>query len=921
MQKITPKVTRADITPLNCDETKMNVSKAPLLELLIMVKNGGKDFLDMLKHNLQYTEDYTILDTGSTDGTYELLKEFQNERKGQVYQEPFTNFRDSRNRLLDLSPGKCSFQIMLDDTYYIQNGEYLREFLKLARTVPDEEYESFSLYIHDTDYSVQYSSNRVLRTSRQLRYNKHYRIHEVIENNKNFVIAIDKASILDKHSEEMAERTTRRKHDDIKWLLMDHQDYPELPRPLYYLGETYLWLKDYASAAYWYEKRGKINAVVENYDEEQYDARYKFAYIHDSQLGTPWEKCYIYYLEAHKFLPIRPEAMFMIGYHYYQENNLELAFMFFQRAYKIGPPKGGMNIKLHQFYHYLLKFLAPLCIQEKEYQLGYEICQKYLTYEPNSKEPKLQYMLRLKRVFETLCMPINEYKFPETDRQWFIFATSSGWKPYTGETLYKEGLGGSETCIIRFAEHIAKISMFQPIIFCPCDDNGKIVNGVYYFDINLYLAFLKYTNPEKRHVAFLQRSPEYLAVSMHYKTRCYLHFHDTFPAEELIPDYKNSYLMGNICLSNWHKQLFEQNFPEQKSAVFGYAIDLPKHIPNKVRHSFAYTSFPNRGLVVLLFKMWPRILAKWPDARLHIFCDFDNQWLQNNYKLQMKEIQDYLASEKTVINHGWQPHSKLTEILAKTQFWLYPCIFAETFCLAALEAQAYRCIVITNDLGALKETVNPAIGYCIPGDAETTEWQDTALELVWQNGNNYLLDKLPSNLPLRSLSYNKVVQNFLCKFCYTPGKKITLMRHARSRFNDGLGDDYDCALSPMGIKQASQVTGEFDIVITSNLKRAQQTLQYSQIKYFQHLISDKCREVRNVSKCDYLLGEDLIEETPEQVAKRVHEFVKQLEQFHGNILVISHGLFLLYLMELIGNAKSKKSINRNWDNCEMRDFM
>jgi glycosyltransferase involved in cell wall biosynthesis len=118
-----------------------------------MVKNGGSQFYDMLLKNMPLIDRWTILDTGSTDNTISIIDELLiNKKKGNLYQEPFINFRDSRNRLLDLAGKDCKYILMLDDTYTI-NGD-LRAFLNEVRD--DQLADSFTMYIKSDD--VEYGS-------------------------------------------------------------------------------------------------------------------------------------------------------------------------------------------------------------------------------------------------------------------------------------------------------------------------------------------------------------------------------------------------------------------------------------------------------------------------------------------------------------------------------------------------------------------------------------------------------------------------------------------------------------------------------------------------------------------------------------------------------------------------------------------
>ena len=122
-----------------------------LMNLCIMVKNGGELFEKMLETNINIIDRWTILDTGSTDGTIETINRLLvGKKKGQLYEEPFINFRDSRNRCLSLAGTSCKYNIMLDDTYCIE-GE-LRSFLNEIRG--DQFGDSYSLTIksHDVEY-------------------------------------------------------------------------------------------------------------------------------------------------------------------------------------------------------------------------------------------------------------------------------------------------------------------------------------------------------------------------------------------------------------------------------------------------------------------------------------------------------------------------------------------------------------------------------------------------------------------------------------------------------------------------------------------------------------------------------------------------------------------------------------------------
>jgi broad specificity phosphatase PhoE len=124
-------------------------------------------------------------------------------------------------------------------------------------------------------------------------------------------------------------------------------------------------------------------------------------------------------------------------------------------------------------------------------------------------------------------------------------------------------------------------------------------------------------------------------------------------------------------------------------------------------------------------------------------------------------------------------------------------------------------------------------------------------------------------------------------------------RHAESEANrlgaDAVGKD--SCLSDLGRQQAQTLTGHYDVVIVSSLRRSRETLEHSQCTYGQLIVSDLCREMLGGSVSDYLDHEDhkTLRETPRQGKQRYGAFVRKCKELTDkglNVLVITHYCFV-----------------------------
>ena len=311
--------------------------------------------------------------------------------------------------------------------------------------------------------------------------------------------------------------------------------------------------------------------------------------------------------------------------------------------------------------------------------------------------------------------------------------SDGGFSKWKGSDILSKGVGGSETFVIEISKYIKQSNKFDVYVFCNCSEEETFEN-VFYLDLKNYPSFLK---NNKIYTCIINRYPEYLPMTYNSNvSNVYLILHDLIPNGEVI--IKHEKLKNVLCLTEWHKNHFTSMFSDLEciTKVINYGIDKElfesRNSNEKIPFKFIYSSFAHRGLLQLL-QMWPNIVSKYSESKLYIHCDIENSWLKNIRKEEMEEIKTLIEkySASSVIYKGWTSKKELAHSFKTADVWLYPCTFLETFCLTALEAAISKTLVISSDLGALKETVGNR-GIMIKGDAKTTEWQKKALNSLFE---------------------------------------------------------------------------------------------------------------------------------------------------------------------------------------------
>jgi len=288
---------------------------------------------------------------------------------------------------------------------------------------------------------------------------------------------------------------------------------------------------------------------------------------------------------------------------------------------------------------------------------------------------------------------------------------------FHGRTIHEKPLGGSESALLYLSRELVARG-HQVVIFNNCFSGEGLHDGVEYIHLaKSNRQVLDYAKKRDFDIFISFRDPGALLLPVKAKKKIYWG-HDDLSSAWNYPYFLRfaGWLSARFCdkyivVSNWLARILTEKvgIPAKKIAVIRNGINLSyfeDHDLKRHPYRLIYSSVPERGLDVLK-DIFPSIKASLPEAELHIISG--------------------------------KNHKELARELQQSYLWLYPShaaprinFYAETSCLAALEAQAAGTPVIASSRGALVESVlNGKTGILIGGDPCSTEFKEKfALETV-----------------------------------------------------------------------------------------------------------------------------------------------------------------------------------------------
>jgi len=230
--------------------------------LNMIVKNESRIIERCIKSVYHLIDTWCIVDTGSTDGTQEIIKELLKDKPGELLERPWVNFGHNRNEALRFAEKWGEWTLLTDADMVLVDEGFDKSTLDLSYCGYD---------IIQDNHGTRYNNFRILNSSRDWKCigvtHEYYSPSKGLQK-RDVIKSLWFNDISDGGSK--GDKFER----DIALLEQGLKDEPENYRYMFYLAQSYRDSGQYEKAVEWY----KTCAIHDKWDEEKFFAEYQAGY-------------------------------------------------------------------------------------------------------------------------------------------------------------------------------------------------------------------------------------------------------------------------------------------------------------------------------------------------------------------------------------------------------------------------------------------------------------------------------------------------------------------------------------------------------------------------------------------------------------------------------------------------------------------
>lgn len=673
--------------------------------LVMIVKNEEKVLRTCLKSVENIVDEYVIVDTGSTDGTKEIIAEY-----GPVYEEPFVDFVTTKNRALEIALGKGDYVLFMDADETLISGSVM-----LLASAESGTPAVAGYIVEGEDTTQRYKRTRMWRNDGNWRFCGPG-VHEYIYPVDGKYNVFDDDLVVVKHNHDHRAPESYRDRNDMyvrilnEALLKDPTD----TRAAFYLART---LKDLGDNLEAVEVYKQYLVMDSGFRDEIWQSLYDIAECY-KRVGE-YELAMKAAEEAIAFDNRRAEAHVLVGLMHQAIGNHEEAAKHFETAAGTPIPDDVIlfqNPRAHDTIP--LDYAIMSYYDMKQYGLALSASEELLALKP----------------FDTRLQSNTEVIRRMAHKRIFFYLGHTP-EPFHADMISRQGVGGVETTYIELPKALAKRG-HDVVVFARTEEEHRSggVQFVPYEKIMEYMA-------GGADAIISSRSADVFDLPGMEDMKKITWLQDAAP-------FVGQDRYGGdmfVVSSPWHhcyvSEMMAGKGVRKPIKIIPLGINLSDFFylmrpAQKKRNQVIYSSSPDRGLEYL-GEMWPEIVKAVPDIHLVVTYGSahlrtwspDPEWQTYVNNLDERTL-GMFKGHNNVTFTGRLKKSELYKVMGESDLMLYPCAFSETFCLTGLEAQASRTPVITSFLGALPTTLDLVNNTLIVGSPSSASYQNAFISEV-----------------------------------------------------------------------------------------------------------------------------------------------------------------------------------------------
>jgi len=270
----------------------------------MIVKNESKVITRCLASVKPIIDYWVIVDTGSTDGTQDIIKEFMKDVPGELHERPWKNFGHNRTEAIQLAHDKSDYVLIIDA------DEVLR--IDPDFKMPDLDKDLY--YINTIYGGTQYV--RAQLVNNHLDWKWVGVLHEYLEapNIKSRDTIKGLANIVNTDGARSAD--PKKYEKDAAILEEALKDDPNNSRNVFYLAQSYRDCGKKEEAIKNYERR----VALGGWDQEVFWSMLQIAMLQEA-LEMPQDTVTASYTKAYQYRPSRNEPLYRLATYYRQKGN------------------------------------------------------------------------------------------------------------------------------------------------------------------------------------------------------------------------------------------------------------------------------------------------------------------------------------------------------------------------------------------------------------------------------------------------------------------------------------------------------------------------------------------------------------------------------------------------------------------------